>query len=522
MEAAQAQVNKYLKLLSKRRFTFAICSACIMSAIILVGYFLPRKYEAKSSVLIESNMLETLVKGIAVTTSMEERIKVLKDTMLGREIISKVLQKLGPGSPPKKGDDPEKTIFSFMERTKVSVKGHDLFTVSFQDQNPKLAMDYVNTLVKTYVEENILAKREESSDANKFLAEQVALFREKINRAEEAIVKYRQEQGVYVSIDERSVIEEIKTQEQTIEQVETEKNELMAVRESLKKQLAGEKPLMLTMYSSTPGNKRENAIAALENKLAQLLLSYTENYPEVIKTRAEIEALKRQASAGPSGKAAESEPGESQISAVNPFFQQLKLKLSDTEAKINALNSKKVRLQALIKKREQELRYMPEGKKKLADLEKERDSYKTIYEQLQTRLGQSEVSTNLEMEDKAARFKTVDPATLPTTPVSPNRVAMILVSIFLGLFGGLAGVYILETLDSSIKSVEALRDLKVELFGVIPDIYNEEEQKKKAQKDRFLYKAAGIYVLVIGFLLLNEILGLGYIDFIIAHIIRPL
>ena len=48
-----------------------------MSAAIFSNYVLPRKYEAKSTVYIEKNVISESVKGITVTPSMEDTIKVL-------------------------------------------------------------------------------------------------------------------------------------------------------------------------------------------------------------------------------------------------------------------------------------------------------------------------------------------------------------------------------------------------------------------------------------------------------------
>ena len=49
--------------------------------------------------------------------------------------------------------------------------------------------------------------------------------------------------------------------------------------------------------------------------------------------------------------------------------------------------------------------------------------------------GKTQVSTQAELQTKEGTFKIVDPAVLPITPVSPNRIKIILLGIIAGLAG---------------------------------------------------------------------------------------
>jgi succinoglycan biosynthesis transport protein ExoP len=285
------------------------------------------------------------------------------------------------------------------------------------------------------------------------------------------------------------------------------RNQLVATRNITQTQLKNEEP-MTVAFSRTSAGSNNATIQALENKMRQLLVKYTENYPEVIRLKAEIEALKKestkQQSTSTEGTENVSEP---EMTTMNPVYQQLKETLFQTEAQIDATDAKKRQLSALIAQKEAELRYMPEGKKKLADLEKERDSYKQIYEQLLTRASQSEVSKQMEIGDKAMTFRIVDPAVLPTKPVSPNRVNLIFVGICLGFLGGLGGTMARENFDASIKHVEVLKSVGVDVLAVIPRIFNEQEDEKEKKKQKLLLVVAGSYLIIVGAVLVYEIIN---------------
>jgi polysaccharide chain length determinant protein (PEP-CTERM system associated) len=499
-------VRKYLKMVIKRKYLFIILSLSVISLFVWGSYFITKKYEAKSTVFIESNVIKNLVSGLAITPSMEDRIRVLGYAILSRDLLLKVLQDLDVDIQQK--TNIEERIKDYQTRTKINLRGNELFTVSIIDSDPKLATNYINTLVRKYVEENISAKREEAYGANRFLNEQVVQFKEKLDKTDDNIINFRKEKGIYVAVDESSVIQEIKEFKKEIEKINLMRNQLVATKNVTQLQLKNEEPYSV-VFSRHLGSGDENAlIAVLENRIKQLLVQYTENYPEVIKVKAEIEALKKRQAEKPQGETAEKKQNltEPEMSAMNPIYQQLKQTFLETEAELDALDAKKRQLAVLIAQKETELRYIPEGKKVLSDLEKERDSYKNIYEQLLARVGQSEVSKQMEIGDKTTTFRIVDPAIMPTKPVSPNRVKLILSGILFGIMAGFAGVFVRETFDNSIKDTETLKNLGVEILAVIPKIFNEEEQKRLRKKDRLIYGVAGSYFLIICSVLLYEVL----------------
>ena len=151
------------------------------------------------------------------------------------------------------------------------------------------------------------------------------------------------------------------------------------------------------------------------------MINYTENYPEVIQIQAEIEALKEKLKDGTSGNDQMSN-AETEMEMINPLYQKYKEELSNIELEIASLTVKEQHLMKLIDSRKSYLKDVPEEKKKLIDLERERNTYSKTYEELVLRLGQSEVSKQMEVQDKADTFRIVDPAITSKKPISPNRM----------------------------------------------------------------------------------------------------
>lgn len=511
LEQQNLEYKKLLQIFLKRKFLFMGLTLLIMAVVVWGSYFMPKKYEAQSTVFIESNVIKSLVGGIAITPSMNDRIRVLRYAMLSRNLINKAIKDLDLDTKAASDRQVEQMITSFQERTKISVKGSDLFIVSLRDSDPKLATDFVNSLVRKYVEENVSDKREEAYGANTFLAEQVAILKEKLEASEEEIVKYRQSQGIYVSVDERSHINDIKNYRSEIESLDLKRNELAAAKKNIKRQLDGTEPITSSAMRKTESGAIVNAI---ENKIKALMVTYTENYPEVVKLRVELDAMKKLQASAPA-KSVDEDVTYGEEAAANPIYKELRQKYLNLESDISALDARRAQFASLIGRRENELRGLPVNKKKLAELEQERNATLDLYNKLSERLAQSDFSKKMEIEDKTTTFRIVDPAVVSTTPVNP-RLKIMLAGIVIGFIGGFAGVMLREQLDSSVKDIRMVKGLGFEVIAIVPSITCALDIRKKAKRDRIAYAAAGFFTIAIFSSIALEMVKPTFMDEVIA------
>jgi uncharacterized protein involved in exopolysaccharide biosynthesis len=454
MEPSQElDIKRYLQLVYKKRYVFIIAAVSIITATVVAGYLLPPMYEAKTVVLIERNFIKQLIKDITVMPSLDERVKVLSLVMKSRSLLLKVIGDLDLDVDKKSQAEIEKMVRNFQDKTEIRIeinkanrKDMDSFAVLYQDRDPKRSMDYVNMLVRRYIEENLSATREEAYGANRFISEQIDFFKSKIDAVEGEIANYKKDKGVAT----------------------------------------------------------HRRIRALQRKVDDLSVQYTENHPEVIKAKAEIEALQDQLRQR-SGNADPSRDADAGTSMSGTSPQESGEGQAATESALAALAAKNERLKAVIESQRALLRTVPAGNKKLPDLEHERDAYGKIYEELVASRGKSEVSTQVEVQNKSGTFRIVDAAVLPTKPIN-DRVKMILLGIGGGFAGALLLVLLLDYLDDSVKTVDALRGLGVPVLAIIPSIQNVEELAERKKKDVLVYSAAGVYLLGVLALLARELL----------------
>jgi polysaccharide chain length determinant protein (PEP-CTERM system associated) len=341
-----------------------------------------------------------------------------------------------------------------------------LFIVSFADKDPRFARDFTNALVRRYVEENIAAKREESYDATKFLGEQIAVIKAKLDEIEGRANSYKRDIGSLLGQSEGGVLAEIGQAQQRI-------NELAIKRRQVER--------MLTLAkASDPLNAR---LAGLQNKQQELGLVYTDNHPEVVETKNEIASIKELMQSG-------SASVERSAAAPSQEVERLTMEL-------NSLRDIENNQRIFIASKQSQLKSIPAARSGLDELERERNSQKFIYDQLVARYGQSEVSKQVEVQDKSTTFRIVDPAVLPTRPFSPQRVKMILYGIIGGLAASFGLLVLRDHLDKSVRNVESLKSLGVQILAVVPTIENPIELQAARKRDYWFYGVSAACFLLI-------------------------
>jgi polysaccharide chain length determinant protein (PEP-CTERM system associated) len=484
--------RKYLILLIKHKQWFLIVALAIMTLAIGISYALPKKYEARSIIYIETNILNEMLRGFAGgpsgSVSREEEQQKLNSSiklMTGKNILTKVVADLDLNVKKQSDAELEGTIMSLQKNTKVQLNNNDgLITVSFIDKSPRFARDYVNTLMRRFIEENLSAKREASYGATSFLSEQIASYKAKLDKVESQLSALQREKGAALAADPVTMQPEVTAAQTRLDELSARRAQLEATRAQLR--------------SNTPARSRLNA---LQRKLVELRVEYTDNYPEVLKVKADIEAAQRELARG-SGSPVELESGE----------------LARTEAELGALRMSEANQRAIIGSSRGLMRQSPSARAELARLEQERADTRRIYEQLTTRHGQAEVSKQMDLQDKSSTYRIVEPATMPLFPSSPNRMRIILMGIAAGIAGGFGLLICIDYFDKTVKGVDALKSLGIQILAIIPKISDPKVAEVERRKDRRLYLVAGAYFCMIIALLGLEVLGLSPVDKIMGMI----
>jgi hypothetical protein len=119
----------------------------------------------------------------------------------------------------------------------------------------------------------------------------------------------------------------------------------------------------------------------------------------------------------------------------------------------------------------------------------------------------AEVAQEMEKERKGEKFTLIDPAILPEEPVSPNRGAIVFLSLVLALGAGVGSAAVSESLDNAVRGVKGLTTLlHTAPLAVVP--YLSTRAETSGQKRR--------KYLVLGLILAGIVIVLLLIHFLVS------
>lgn len=512
--------RRYLGILKKRKYLSLSVSLAVLSVFTWGSFILPRSYEASSTVFIQrSSVMDPLIKGVGVSGSMEERLRTLRDSIMSRNIIERVIKKLDLDVAAKTPNKFESLVENIRNNIAISVKSTrgkeatDLFIVSYTGSDPRKVRDIVNTLVSEYISENLGFRRSDAYGAFEFIQSQVAEYKGKLEESDKKIREFREKNPQMVPQSETTLLGRMESFQTSKIETDIKLKELLRRRDNLRKQLSGEKELTVTVV--TRDGSPQGRLSHLNSQLVLLQSKFTNRHPEVIKIRGEIEELKRQVAEEKSAP----EGANSETATLNPIYQQLREDMAKTDAEIESLKARSSELSNQQHATQSLLGRMPREQEEWTKLQRDRTVYQKIYDELMQKLENARVSKDLELTDKNENFRIVDPAILPRMPVKPDRVKMILMGLALGIASGLGAAFGLESLNHSFKDDDSVeKTLRVPVLISIQSMPAEEaEAAERARFDRKVFTAAAAYVAVVLLLLGKEVLfkymGINIIGF---------
>jgi len=177
-----------------RRRGIAIVIAWLVA---LVGWsvvsLLPDNY--RSSAVDQDDtagVLQPLLRGLTVELDLQSEIELMQRTLLSRPNVEKVLRDTDLDLSANSVAETETLLQNLTKRIKVSRQGTDLFEISFDDRNPQLAHDVVQSLLTIFVENNLGQNRGDMEAARRFIEDQIAVYETKLAEAERRIAEFRQ------------------------------------------------------------------------------------------------------------------------------------------------------------------------------------------------------------------------------------------------------------------------------------------------------------------------------------------
>ncbi len=370
---------------------------------------------------------------------IETQMKILQSETLALDTI----RSLDLGSYPEFGGNSKAQVMrmapgekrpailgAFLGRLGVSrVPNSRLIEVSFSAQNPRLAAQVVNAHLQNFIEQNFKSKYDATTQASGWLSSELEELRLQVEKSEDARIAYQRENQIW-QINEK---QDITTQRlaDLSKAVTDAQTELAQKEANYRMAQGGNVDALAAVRSDSVMQDLLKRKSDLDQSYAQAVNQYGPNFPKV-----QLIADQQ--------KEVEQDLAKARKAAIDGVRQDYETALQRVQLLQDEVNTQKA-----------EANEMAEKLVQYNILQHDADANKQLYDGLQEKLKEASISAGL----RSSNLRIVDPALVPTTASAPQKTRNILLSILVGLVGGIGLAVFREYLDNTVKSPDDIQSL---------------------------------------------------------------
>ncbi len=267
----------------------------------------------------------------------------------------------------------------------------NLYVISYRDHPPERARRVVQSLVTIFIESSVGDKRLDSRTAVKFVDEQIKVYEGNLKVAEDRLKEFRLKYLGVRGSGSQDYFARLAAVGDQIDKARTELRAAEQSRDSYKRELAGETPVLLLPQEAPAATARatetDARLATLKAELDSLRRRYTDAHPDIINTKRIIEQLEaqRREEAEALRKAGPATARTIDTAERNPVFQQLKVSLAEAEANVASLRARLASYEGQYAQLKSAARLVPQVEAEFAQLNRDYDTQKRTYEMLLAR-----------------------------------------------------------------------------------------------------------------------------------------
>jgi uncharacterized protein involved in exopolysaccharide biosynthesis len=496
-ENRELTMDDYLAMLRRRLKVILIPALIAPIVAFLVSYELPPMYKAQSTVLVEGQKVPDTYVAPVITADFAERVQSLSEQIKSPSLLRIKLAEIGI-----KPEEMGKVINQIQSTTDVepvltpmsaavaatpaakkkpSASNEPVpgFQLSYTDNTPARAQAICNALTSLMLDQNQKSRADVATKTTEFLSGQLDAAKKTVDEQDAKLAAFKKQYmgQLPTDVDNNmrmllSLNSQLDATTQTLSRAQQDKTYTDGM---LAQQIAAWKASL----NSTNPQTLQQQLSALQSQLMQLQARYTDDYPDVIKTKADIAEIQKKLNAINSADAATTtSAGTSSAGASEPpEVQQLRMQIHQYQEVIAQATQDQKKLQAAINVYQSRTAMSPTVEEQYKNLTRDNDTAQAFYKDLLAKKSEAELGTNMENQQEGEQMHIAAFADVPDSPSFPNRPLLAGAGFGVGLaFGALIAIF----LEFSDKSIRTERDAAVStdlpLLISLPWLTDEEEE----------------------------------------------
>ncbi len=473
--------SDYMAMLRRRWILIVVLTVIGPPLAYTVSRFLPNKYHSQTLVLVQPPTVTVKIgdQPQQDTADLGQRLASMQQQILSRSRLEPIIRQYGlyakdvdhvsmedlVGRLQKSID--VTPVLPMAETKSTALPG---FNVGVTMDDARTAQEVCAAVTSLFIEENLRQRQNTLENTTDFYKQQLADAKANLDAQDAKLAEFKSRYLGSLPDDEHTnldLLNGLSTQLDAASQALGRAQQDKTFAESmLNQQLAA---WQATQTGTNP-ETTDHQLAALQAQLATLRARYTDDYPDVIKTKADIAALQAKlAEVGTTPKPANDKGPKSSIEP--PQIQQLRAQVRADDLAIAEKTKEQTRIQDQIRTYQARIQTSPVVEQQYKELTRGYQTAQDSYNELQKSLDSSKMSKDLGHRQQDEQFVVLDAANLPDKPSFPNRPMFALGGFAGGLGLGLGIAFFLELKDTSFKTERDVEfALQLPVLAMVPAI----------------------------------------------------
>lgn len=321
------------------------------------------------------------------------------------------------------------------------VMGSRLVDILYTDPNPQRAQRIVTAIAESYIASNLDKRFEANAYAKTFLEDQLKQLKIRLEESEKVMLDFAQKEQIVATTEKASIAENnLAAANGALGNLISERIKNEQLWKQVDQANAINLPQLLTNSVIDGLRGRRNALAT---EYQEKLETFKPDYPAMVQLKNKLVEIDRQLA--------------SEVRTIKASYK------AAFEAAITQENEMRARVDELKK----DVLDLQQRSIQYNILKREVDSNRSLYESLLQRFKQVDIAGGAGSNNVFI----VDRAEVPAAPSSPQLTRSVLIALVLGFIGAFSGAFVLEHLDSRIRTIEDLERISnLPTLGIIPSV----------------------------------------------------
>jgi polysaccharide chain length determinant protein (PEP-CTERM system associated) len=407
------------KELQRRQVLLAAVFAAIALTTLVWGLRAPKSYTSSTTLLVEeTNIIEPLLKGRAVPTTVVDRAGIAREVAFSHVVMKDILRTGGWMKSSPTPLQQARLMDQITSRTVITNPRQNLklIQISYTDSDPVRAQRVTKRFAELVIDESLRTKERESRAAFRFIDSQVGDYHRKLSDAEDKLAKYRKRHPEVLLGDQEDVTQRISELRREIDKSMMDQAEQQSQAGAWQSHLSRETSIGAQQARTGP---IQNRLAELQAERVRLAGSYTERHPDMVRVQNQIRDLQAELQRGGSRSVAGA-------AVFNPGASGDRGRLTEARSRSIGSASRIATGNSLLSQELARLNRVAALGSELADLTRNFEVNRSLYQDLLERRENARLSMNLDAKRGGLNFRVQEPAAVPlqSNSMSLSQVAM--------------------------------------------------------------------------------------------------